>query len=148
VRKGHVQDQINAISLLLRLEMKGACPAWRWDDIVTYIEDRVGDRMSDFIDLHYLIALVRSGRAAAASCLSEALQRERVAGALARAITAHARDEFSVAASSINSVRRHIGEIGGSNVQRDLFEAIFGDCIERVRRAPSIVNQEDYRVAA
>jgi tetratricopeptide (TPR) repeat protein len=148
IRKGHVQDQINAISLLIRLEIQGAHPAWRWDDIATYVDDRVRDRISDFIDLHYLMALVRSGRAAAASHLSEALQHERVAGALARAIIAHARDDFSVAASNIASVRRHIGGIGGSNVQRDLFEAIFIDCIEQLRRAPSCVNQEDYRVAA
>ncbi|OQW80354.1 MAG: hypothetical protein BVN32_00260 [Proteobacteria bacterium ST_bin14] len=148
VRKGHVQDQINAISLLIRLEMQGACPGWRWNDIATYGENRLSDRMSDFIDLHYLIALVRSGRNEAASCLCEALQRERVAGALAQAIVAHARDDFSVAASSIASVRRKIGEIGGSNVQRDLFEVIFIDCIEQVRRAPSFVNLDDYRVAA
>jgi tetratricopeptide (TPR) repeat protein len=148
VRKGHVQDQINAISLLIRLEMRGACPAWRWDDIATYCEDRVSDRMSDFVDLHYLIALVKSGRNEAASCLCEALQRERVAGSLARAIIAHARDDFSAAASNIASVRRQIGELGGSNVQRDLFEVIYIDCIEHVRRASSFVNLDDYRVAA
>ncbi len=147
-RKGHVQDQINAISLLIRLEMQGACPAWRWDDIAFYVKDRVSDRLSDFIDLLYLIALVRSGRDAAASCLSEGLQSKRVAGALARAIIAHARDDFSVAASNIASVRRQIGEIGGSNVQRDLFEVILIDCIGQVRRTTSFVTPDDYRVAA
>lgn len=135
IRKGHVQDQINAISLLARLEMRGSKAAWRWEDIASHLEDRIADRMNDFVDLHYLIALVGSGRDAEATTLMQALQDSPVAGALAHSIMAHATKDHHNAAAAIAPVRQDLIEIGGSNIQRDLFEAIYVDNVVHARKA-------------
>jgi tetratricopeptide (TPR) repeat protein len=132
VRKGHVQDQLNAISLLARLEFNGVDAAQRWDDIAAHVEPRVKDGINDFIDLHYLIALARSGRDAAAVELVQRLTHRSVTGALARGILAHARGDYSKAITEIGGVRRQICEIGGSNVQRELFEQFFLDSFSRI----------------
>ena len=49
VRKGHVQDQINAISLLVRLEFHNDRLSSRWEDIALHLEGRTSDRISDFV---------------------------------------------------------------------------------------------------
>ena len=142
IRKGHPQDQINAISLLARLEMHGVRADWRWEDIASYVEDRVDDRINEFLDLHYLIALARSGRDAAAEQMIGMLDGHGVVSVLARGIVAHARTNYCEAATAIAPVVRHIGEIGGSNIQRELFQALFFDSVMRTRTG------EVYRVAA
>jgi hypothetical protein len=52
VRKGHCQDQINAVSLLARLEARGVQGGARWQDIAMHAGARAGDAISDFADLH------------------------------------------------------------------------------------------------
>ena len=147
-RKGHAQDQINAISLLFRMEMQGVRPAGRWDDIATYIEGRVTDRVSGFLDLHYLITLLKSGRSDAAMRLTQLLQRDRVAGAIANAIQSYSAENFREAAAALAPVCHHLSELGGSNVQRELFESIFVDSVQRSRSQTTSAAREYYRVAA
>jgi hypothetical protein len=142
MRKEHCQDQINAISLLARLEMRGAAVGWRWNDIATHIEGQIEDRISGFLDLHYLYALVRGGRVTLADKMLQAMEGQSVLGALARGIMAYCRREYQAAAASIAPIVRHIGEIGGSNIQRELFESIFYDSVMRTRTS------ETLRVAA
>jgi tetratricopeptide (TPR) repeat protein len=147
-RKGHAQDQINAISLLFRLEMQGVRPAARWEDIASHIDGRTTDQLNGFLDLHYLIALVQSGRTEAAVRLSETLQRDRFAGAVASGIVAYAQQDYREAAAALAPACHHLAEIGGSNVQRELFELIFADSVQRSRFQPARAAREYYRVAA
>ena len=147
-RKGHAQDQINAISLLFRMEMQGVRPGARWDDIATYVEGRVTDGVNGFLDLHYLIALLKSGRSDAATRLTKLLQRERVAGAIANAIQSYSAENFREAAAALAPVCHHLSELGGSNVQRELFESIFVDSVQRSSRQSVSAAHEYYRVAA
>ena len=133
IRKGHVQDQINAISLLARLEMRGSKPDWRWDDIALHFGHRIDDRMNDFVDLHYLIALIGSGRSVEAHKLMCAMQDSPAAGPLAQAIVAHAGGDYEDAALAIDPLRHDLAAIGGSNVQRELFENIYVDSVVRAR---------------
>jgi tetratricopeptide (TPR) repeat protein len=142
IRKGHAQDQINAISLLARLEMHGVKADWRWDDIVRHFEGREGDRISGFLDLHYLYALARSGKDTAADLMVEEMRGQGVVSALADGIVAHARTEYRKAAEIIAPVVCHLGDIGGSNIQRDLFVRIYMDSAKRAQ------TQEGFRVAA
>lgn len=125
VRKAHTQDQINAISLLVRLNLAGIETQARWEEVADYVSPRATDQVNDFLDLHYLMALSQTGRAAAAAALIERLQAKPVAGALAIGIAARSRGDHSAAVTAIAPVRRHYDQIGGSNVQRSLFEAIF-----------------------
>lgn len=147
-RKGHAQDQINAISLLFRMEMQGVRPAARWDDIATYIEGRVTDGVNGFLDLHYLITLLKSGRTDGATRLTKLLQRGRVAGAVANAIQSYSAENYREAAAALAPVCHHLSELGGSNVQRELFESIFVDSVQRSRCQTVSSVHEYYRVAA
>jgi tetratricopeptide (TPR) repeat protein len=142
VRKGHAQDQINAISLLARLEMQGVEAKWRWADIARHFEGREGDSINGFLDLHYLYALARSGRDGAANRMVDNMQCQGVISALAVGIVAYTRSEYRKAAEIIAPVVWHLGEIGGSNIQRDLFAQIYMDSAKRAR------TQEGFRVAA
>jgi len=104
----------------------------RWDDIAEYVAPRSADQINDFLDLHYLIALTQGGRGAAASDLMERMQAKPVVGALAAGIAAHARGDHRAAVTAMAAVRRNRDQVGGSNVQRGLFEAIFTDSTRRL----------------
>lgn len=142
VRKGHTQDQINAVSLLARLEMQGVEAEWRWEDIARHFEDRVGDRISGFLDLHYLYALARSGRDIAADEMVASMRGEGIVSALAVGVVSHARLEYRNAAEAIAPALWQLPAIGGSNIQRELFVRIYIDSVKRAQM------QEVIRVAA
>jgi hypothetical protein len=72
----------------------------------------------------------------------QAMEGQAVLGALARGIIAYCRHEYQEVAARIAPIVRHIGEIGGSNIQRELFESIFYDSVMRTRTS------ETLRVAA
>lgn len=62
--KGYSQDQVNAVSLLWRLELRGV-PALtdRWADVGEWVARRGGpEHVQPFLDLHYLVGLAKSGR--------------------------------------------------------------------------------------
>lgn len=151
-RKEHVQDQINAISLLARLEMEGIQAAGLWDDIARHIDERSDDRISDFLDLHYIYALAHAGRDGSVRMMLERFDPHTPAGAIAHGIAAHAKGEYRLAAAMIAPFRRHLPAIGGSNVQRDLFERIFTDSVVRCCEAGVFLSGPDavaeYHVAA
>lgn len=136
VRKGHCQDQVNAISLLARLHMHGVSTNRRWDDIADHVENRARDRVSAFLDLHYLYALAMAERGDAANGMVEALEASFQSGplsGLARGIAAHARGDYLDAAVALGAARPYLEQVGGSNLQRDLFHRLFADSIRRMR---------------
>lgn len=136
VRKAHCQDQVNAISLLARLEMAGADVGDRWRDVCQHALLRAEDAVSGFLDLHYLLALARGGRMDRAESLCAAIERNHrdgICGSLARGLLAHARDDHVGATVAIAPVRHHLSSIGGSNVQRALFEDIFAHNLVAMR---------------
>jgi len=149
VRKQHCQDQINAISLLARLEMHGVDVGERWDDIVEHIKQRIADRISAFLDLHYLYALARAGRDESANALRDELQARSAhdhspVGALASGLVAHARGQWREAALAIGQVRRSLLSLGGSQIQRDLFEQLFRNSLTRSRAFQTAVKVRAY----
>ena len=147
VRKGHTQDQINAISLLMRLELDGVDPAVRWTDIAQHVENRVSDRVNGFLDLHYLIALLKSGRMADANRLERALQDKPETMALAQGIVLHTQNNHRAAVATFSEAERYVHRIGGSNIQRQLFVAIHADSIAR-SKAQAGRHQAEHEYAA
>jgi hypothetical protein len=135
VRKGHSQDQINAISLLARLDMDGLVAPDLWEDISCHIEQRSGDAINAFLDLHYLYALAKAGRDGRVREMLGRFDPQSLPGALAHGVAAHAKREYMLAASMIAPFRHELATIGGSNVQRELFELIFNDSVIRCRNA-------------
>ena len=142
VRKGHTQDQINAISLLMRLDLRGVVPAARWSDIAHVIGDRVDDRINGFLDLHYLIALLKSGHSAEAQRLERALHERSETFGLARGIALHARGDYPAAVAAFSEVEGRVHRVGGSNIQRQLFAAIHADSIARSQKHTRFLEPE------
>ncbi|MEZ0241807.1 MAG: hypothetical protein ACAH11_00420 [Sphingomonas sp.] len=138
VRKGHCQDQINAVSLLARLEARGVHGGARWHDIAIHAGQRVGDAISDFADLHYLYALTRAGEDGLAERLLRSLEiRGHADGSaldqLARGVVAHARGHYYSAAIALGQARGGLARLGGSQVQRRWFDELFVDGLARAR---------------
>jgi len=56
------KDQIGAISLLLRLELRGVDVGTRWEELAAYLTVRIHEHALAFQDLHYVYALARAGQ--------------------------------------------------------------------------------------
>ena len=69
VVKEYTQDQINAVSLLARLELAGMDVGPRWADVADHLALRLADHVLPFLDLQYLYGLARAGRTEAARAL-------------------------------------------------------------------------------
>jgi hypothetical protein len=137
-RRDYCQDQINAISLLARLELRGVDVGSRWESIAALLDGRTGDHINGFLDLHYLYALARSGRddhvaGALCSLREKALQADgawqSTMPSAAEGVVAHARGHHGSAAGLLRSALPGLAELGGSNTQRDLFELLYLDSL-------------------
>jgi tetratricopeptide (TPR) repeat protein len=151
VRKTYVQDQVNAVSLLSRLELRGVDVGNRWADVAAHVGPRIDDRQNAFFDLHYLYALARAGEdeaaaemlagmrahAAIASPSSRVIWSE-VAVPAARGLAAHARRRFAEAASALGSVLPRMFLLGGSTAQQAWFEQLYQDSRRQLESAPDL----------
>jgi tetratricopeptide (TPR) repeat protein len=142
VWKEFSEDQINAISLLARLELRGVDVGERWSDVASYLEDRLHDHFVPFLDLQYLYALARAGKTSAVTEMLASLEDraeqarpfEREAWAdcavpAAHGLAAHARGDHAEAARLLGQAMPHLRPIGGSIAQRALFGAIHLDAL-------------------
>jgi hypothetical protein len=138
VAKDYSQDQINAVSLLARLELAGVDVGHRWQDLAVYLAPRVADQVLAFLDLQYLYGLARAGRAEA-DVLHANMQRHAeqdpawraVALPAAAGLLAHARGDPAQAVTQLALALPRLREIGGSHAQRDLFQQIYVDALVR-----------------
>jgi hypothetical protein len=137
-RRDYCQDQINAISLLARLELRGVDVGGRWHDIAAQFEQRTGDHVNGFLDLHYAYALARAGRDADVAGFVRSVAdkasrsgggwRDTMPGAV-NGVVAHARGQHGVAAALLRKAGPGLRALGGSNTQRDLFELLYLDSL-------------------
>ena len=146
VVKEYTQDQINAVSLLARLELAGVdVGPQRWADVAEHLSVRLADHVLPFLDLQYLYGLARAGRATAAQTLlhnitahaatrTEPHERtvwQHVCVPAARGLLAHAQGDWATAAQQLGIALPRLVEIGGSHAQRDLFHQIWLDALQR-----------------
>lgn len=146
VVKEYSQDQINAVSLLARLELAGVdVGAARWADVARYLEQRLADQVLPFLDLQYLYGLARAGHEAQANALLshlidhassrtdpwETTVWQHVAVPAAQGLMAHAAGDWARAAAWLGAALPRMAEIGGSHAQRDLFHQIWLDALQR-----------------
>lgn len=133
MRRDHAHDQINAISLLARLELAGANVGNRWEEIAVHVAPRCGDAVDGFLDLHYAWALARAGgdgavatllRRARAGDVEDAPQWRRIMPAAAGGIVAFARGAHEQAWWLLGPILPELRLLGGSTVQRDLFARV------------------------
>ncbi len=152
VEPGYSQDQIGAVSLLARLELAGVDVGTRWQAVAEYLVQRVHDHVLPFLDLQYLYGLARAGRPEAntmlgsieAYCQGMAPARAghhaqspveavwpRVCLPAARALLAHAQGRTGDVLDDLEIALARLPTIGGSHAQRDLFNQIYLDALQR-----------------
>ena len=142
--KDYSQDQVNAVSLLARIELAGGDVGDRWQDVAGYLEPRLQDHVLPFLDLQYLYGLARAGRLEAARTLLANIERhalrqngaqaavwQRVCAPAARGLLAHAQGDHPTAVEALGHALPRLVEIGGSHAQRDLFAQIHLDALVR-----------------
>ncbi len=142
--KEYSQDQVNATSLLWRLELRGSETGDRWQDVGAYVAARKPEHVEPFLDLHYLYALGRAGREDERAELLASLERHaaaaggawaEVAVPAARGLSAYLAGDHATAHGSLAPVIDRMQEIGGSHAQRDLFTQTWIDVLLRSGRA-------------
>jgi len=144
VWKEFSEDQINAVSLLARLELRGVDVGDRWADLAQYLKPRLHEHYSPFLDLQYLYGLARAGEQSAVTEMLASLEdraerakpfeREAWAEAAvpaAHGLAAHAKGDHADAARLLGQAMPHLQPIGGSIAQRSLFGAIHLDALMR-----------------
>lgn len=144
VEKSYSQDQINAVSLLARLELAGGAVGERWQDLGEHLAQREHDHVLPFLDLQYLYGLARAGRTELARAWLDSLQAHahQVTGPLraawlevacpaAQGLLAHATGQAAEAARALGAALPRLLETGGSHAQRDLFSQIHLDALMR-----------------
>jgi len=146
--KEYSQDQVNAISLLARIELAGGDAGPRWHELGDYLAQRLHDHVLPFLDMQYLYGLARAGRNAQADTLMHNIARhaasqpedaahawQRVCVPASRGLLAYARGDWAIAAEALGHAIPNLVEIGGSHAQRDLFAQIHLDALLRLGHA-------------
>lgn len=138
-----IQPQVNAASLLARLELKGVDIGDRWDAVARKARDHIHDHVNGYLDLHFLIALAGAGQDARAlsmlaSLEDHAAQRlsqgdltwQYVIVPAARGVLAHRHGDMTTAAQQLSTALPGLHLAGGSHAQR----ALFSDLLTHARR--------------
>jgi hypothetical protein len=140
VRRDCCQDQVNAVSLLVRFELLGIDVGDRWADLAPHLEQRIDDRTNAFVDLHYAYGLARAGHDRAVERqiaglriapprldgLGEPAFRDAIVVA-AEGMVAHARGDHRRAATRLDASRAWLMRFGGSRTQRRLIDLVRED---------------------
>jgi tetratricopeptide (TPR) repeat protein len=150
VWKEYSQDQIGAVSFLLRLELIGADVGNRWTDLGEHLKVRVNDFVQPFLSMQYLYGLARANLTQAAQMMRNLREFAPNAPAISHeawnavclpaceGLLAHARGEYEQAFRKMSAAVPRLLEIGGSHAQRGLFEQILLDSmIKTARYAPA-----------
>lgn len=133
------RDIANAASLLWRLRALGVAVGNRWQELADLAECHIGDHSLCFADGHYLLCLVGAGRQGPAERFvrTAADQHRAREGAghqswvwrsvghrVAEAILAFGRGDHGGVLAAMSAIRAQVHRLGGSNVQRDVFELL------------------------
>lgn len=159
--KDSSKDPIGAISLLLRLELRGVEVGNRWKELAPHLTARIHEHALPFQDLHYIYALSRAGNTdhvtemllsmqAYAKTADPAVQRawNEVAVPAARGMAAHAQGKWERALGELGPIMCRLHIIGGSHAQHDLFEQLYLDAWLRANQNHEAIKLLEKRFAA
>ena len=141
------QEQIGAISMLWRLELRGIDVGNRWGPVADKVAARELEHLQPFLDLHYIFALARAGRVPDVEHFLDSMSRhadqldeavapiwQNIALPAAKAIAHYASDQSQRAYPLMKEVMPHLQAIGGSHAQRDVFVQTWIDVLMRSER--------------
>lgn len=158
--KTYSQDQINAVSLLWRLELAGVNVGDRWTDLSQCISRRTFMNDQPFLDMQYAFALAKGGEKDALEQLFEGMERNaqegpqltrntwrNVAVSAAKAFVSFAEGDYKSTLSLLAPARDQMQNVGGSHAQRDLFEQVWISSLLEVKDVASALPLIEQRVA-
>jgi hypothetical protein len=141
------KDLVGAIATLLRLELHGVEVGNRWQELLPSLQLRLHEHALAFQDLHYIYALARIG---CPSLVTEMLQSLTVhiatlpftlqpiwfniALPAARGMVAYANCDWNKTITALQSVLPQLYQLGGSHTQRQLFQQIYQDAVQKNER--------------
>ncbi len=138
--RDYSQDQINAIALLLRLDIAGIDTGRRWADVAGHLRPRVQETILPFNDLHFILGLARGGLVGEATAKVARLKADaaaadtyirrtwqEVAVPMGQGLLAYGAGRYQHAVNAIGPVIGRAQELGGSHTQRDLFHLVYLD---------------------
>ncbi|SDR24562.1 hypothetical protein SAMN05444161_2344 [Rhizobiales bacterium GAS191] len=146
VWKEYSQDQIGAVSLLMRLELVGVDIGDRWTEVGHYLKARSRDVVQPFLSMQYLYGLARAGGPEADELMRHIREHAAEAPAFVReawaqvalpaceGLLAHARGDCETCVRKLGAAMPRMLEIGGSHAQRDLFDQVLLDATIRSGR--------------
>ncbi|WP_051548229.1 tetratricopeptide repeat protein [Sneathiella glossodoripedis] len=136
--KTYSEDQINAISLLWRLEIAGVDVGNRWQELAEFVSARTLINDQPFLDMQYAFALARGEKHEELEHLLQGMDAMQVrapkltrtvwrdvAYPAAQAFVAFANANYNRVVDLLGPARAHLQKVGGSHAQRDLFEQIW-----------------------
>jgi hypothetical protein len=142
--KDYTQCHVDAISLLLRLELRGTDVGDRWQMVGAYLPEHIYDHILPLIDVHYAYALVRSGQMELADSLIDSMQayaaiaKPSIRNAwvdvvlpIAQGMIAHARCDWLSAIAHLRHALPKLQAVGGSHAQRNVFEQVYLNALLR-----------------
>lgn len=145
------KDQVGAIALLLRLELRGVEVGDRWSTISRYLFPRIHEHALPFQDLHYIYALakaeyfeqatemLRSMQAHAQTIRPDLQQAWReIAVPAAIGMIAYAKRDWSTTIDQLKPILSKLWAIGGSHAQRNLFTQIHRDALSKATLYPAL----------
>lgn len=145
------QEQIGAVSMLWRLELRGVDVGDRWEPVVEEARKRAGEHLFPFHDLHYVFALARAGapgeaerflatlKAKAGSVTGEAsFVWGGVCVPAAEALVAFAFGDRAGAGEKLGPILTDLHRIGGSHAQRHVFVKTLEACLSDARAAAAL----------
>ncbi len=128
------RDISNAASLLFRLEVEGVDVGERWQELADLSANRWDDGSLIFADLHYMMALMQTGREAEAEAMTARIATDAstldhdqhevsaLTGVpMARGMLAFRAADYDRAATDLARGLEHLPRAGGSHAQRDVF---------------------------
>jgi tetratricopeptide (TPR) repeat protein len=140
--KDYSPCQVDAIALLLRLDLRGVDVGDRWQKVGIYLSDRMDDHIMPLTDLHVLYGLVRSEQNQLADAMLHSIKTYaetakpfiqptwlEVVLPAAHGLVAHARGDRAAAILYLDYALPRLQQVGGSHAQRDLFQQIYMDVL-------------------
>lgn len=136
------QEQIGAISLLWRLELRGVDVGDRWAPVIGQVQERGHEHLWPFHDLHYVLALSQASppTEAARFLASMKATAERKGGVwsevalpAAVALVSCSQGRYDEASQMLTPLIPDLHHIGGSHAQRDVFVQTWIEASQKAR---------------
>lgn len=143
-------DVQNAASMLFRLQRLGVDVGNRWFELADKAEARIGDCASAFTLPHWMMALIATGRTAAAERMVEAMRAFANGDGTVQAIVrdyglpiaeaqvAHAAGRHAEAVVLMRPALGGMYRLGGSHTQQDVLEQLFLEAALKAGRAADV----------